>query len=157
MPRRKYDHHKAPPDTRYNSISVSKLINIVMKDGKKTVAQDIVYGALDALKEKKLDPIEVLNKAVEEVSPRFTVRPRRIGGASYMVPKETTPKHRLFLAISLVVAAARERSNKEFHTFQAKLVTELEEAYQGKGEAVNKRIQTEKLAEQNKVFAHFAW
>ncbi|MFA6005369.1 MAG: 30S ribosomal protein S7 [Patescibacteria group bacterium] len=157
MPRRKYEHHSATADTKYNSIAVSKFINIVMKDGKKTIAQDIVYGALDMLKEKKLDPIAVLDKVIEEVGPKFTVRPRRIGGASYMVPKENTPKHRLFLAIDWVVSAARDRSNKEYHSFQEKLVAELEEAYQGKGEAVNKRVQTEKLAEQNKVFAHFAW
>lgn len=157
MPRRKYTPHQTAPDSRYQSIAIAKLINVVMKDGKKTVAQSAVYDALELIKGKKMDPLEVLDRVVGNIGPKFTVRPRRIGGASYMVPKETTPKHRLFLAVDWLVAAARERNNKDFHSFAQKLAAELEDAYQNKGEAVNKRIQTEKLAEQNKVFAHFAW
>lgn len=157
MPRRKYTKHEVAPDAKYNSVAIAKLINVIMLDGKKTVAQRAVYDALEILKSKKMDPLEVFDRVVENIGPKFTVRPRRIGGASYMVPKETTPKHRLFLAVSWMVAAARERTNKEYHSFSMKLAAELEDAYNNKGEAVNKRVQTEKLAEQNKVFAHFAW
>jgi small subunit ribosomal protein S7 len=128
-----------------------------MRDGKKTVAQKIVYKTLSELEKQQLPPSETIEKAVNLIGPRMTVRPRRIGGASYMVPKETTPKHRIYLALSWIITAARARSNKEYHTFEQKLTAEIIDVINGKGAAVEKKTQTEKLAEANKVFAHFGW
>lgn len=157
MPRRGYKIRKAAVDQLYQSEKVAKLINLVMKDGKKEVAQTQVYDCFDKIKTKKLDPMEVLDKVTDNIGPRMIVRPRRIGGASYMVPKEITPKHRLFLALKWLLDASRARSNKEYHTFSDKLFAEIMDAYEGKGAAVDKNIQAQKLAEANKVFAHFSW
>ncbi len=157
MPRRKYKIRQVEPDTLYGSFIVSKLVNIVMKDGKKSIAENIVYNAFDKLKEQKLEPVVVMETVLQNVGPRMTVKSRRIGGASYMVPKETTPKHKMFLGLSWLVAAARARSNKEYHTFADKLVNEIVDAYNNKGAAVDKKSQTEKTADANKVFAHFGW
>lgn len=157
MPRRGYKIRKATVDQLYQSEKVAKLINLVMKDGKKEVAQKQVYDCFDKIKTKKLEPMEVLDKVTDNIGPRMIVRPRRIGGASYMVPKEITPKHRLFLALKWLLDASRARSNKEYHTFSDKLFAEIMDAYEGKGAAVDKNTQAQKLAEANKVFAHFSW
>ncbi|OGK66437.1 30S ribosomal protein S7 [Candidatus Roizmanbacteria bacterium RIFOXYB2_FULL_41_10] len=157
MPRRGYKIRKAAVDPVYQSPLVAKLINLVMKDGKREVAQKLVYQTLDKFKEKKLEPLEVFEKVVNNIGPRMVVRPRRIGGASYMVPKEVQPKHRLFLALKWLVDASRTRPNKEYHTFTDKLYAEMADAYEGKGAAVDKNNQAQKLAEANKVFAHFSW
>lgn len=157
MPRRKYKIRPVKPDLIHHSLIVSKLINIIMHDGKKSVAEGIVYSAMEIMKKQNVNPQEVMEKVAEVIGPRMTVRPRRIGGASYMVPKETTPKHRLFLAIRWIVDAARLRSNKEFHTFEEKLAAEFIDASNGKGAAFDKKQQADKLADANKVFAHFAW
>lgn len=157
MPRRGYKIRKPAVDQLYQSDRVAKLINLVMKDGKKEVAQKQVYDCFAKIKDKKLEPVEVLDKVIENIGPRMIVRPRRIGGASYMVPKEVTPKHRLFLALKWLLDAARARSNKEYHTFSDKLFAEMMDAYEGKGAAVDKNTQAQKLAEANKVFAHFSW
>lgn len=157
MPRRGFKSRQAEADFIYHSFTVAKLINLIMVNGKKAVAQEHVYAALNRIKEKKLDPAAVLDKVVENIGPRMIVRPRRIGGASYMVPKEVPPKHRLFLALKWLVDAARSRSNKEYHTFTDKLSAEMLDAYEGKGAAVEKNQQSQKLAEANKVFAHFSW
>ncbi len=157
MPRRGYKIRRIPIDRVYQSDKVAKLINMVMQDGKKEVAQKQIYRCLDNIKAKKLDPLEVLDKVLDNIGPRMIVRPRRIGGASYMVPKEVTPKHRLFLAVKWLLDASRARSNKEYHTFSDKLLAELMDAYEGKGAAVDKNTQAQKLAEANKVFAHFSW
>jgi small subunit ribosomal protein S7 len=157
MPRRGYKIRKANDDKIYQSERVSKLINLVMRDGKKEVAQKAVYQALERFNQEKINPVEALDKIIDNIGPRMIVRPRRIGGASYMVPKEITPKHRLFLALKWLIDAARARSNKEYHLFSEKLYAEMKEAYEGKGAAVDKNLQSQKLAEANKVFAHFSW
>ncbi len=157
MPRRKYKKRQIEPDLLYQSTTIAKLINIVMRDGKKSVAETIVYRALDNIKKQGLSPVEVIEKVVENVGPTMIVKPRRIGGASYMVPRETSPKHRCFLALKWLVEAARERNNRDYHSFVDKLTAEIVDAYNSKGAAVEKKLQTEKLAEANKVFAHFAW
>lgn len=155
MPRRKYKSPIVKPDLIYSSIAIAKLINLVMKDGKKSIAEGIVYQCLDELKKKNMDPVGVIETIINNVGPRMVVKARRVGGASYMVPRETTTKHRLFLGLSWLVEGSRMRSNKEFHTFTEKLLAEILDAYNNKGAAVDKKLQTEKLAEQNKVFAHF--
>ena len=157
MPRRGYKIRKAVSDEIYNSLIVAKLINLVMKDGKKQTTQELVYQAMDRIKADKKEPLGVLEKAINNISPRMVVRPRRIGGASYMVPKEIVPKHRLFLALKWMVDAARARNNKEYHSFADKLYAEITDASEGKGAAVDKNLQAQKLAEANKVFAHFSW
>ena len=157
MPRRGYKRQHAAADPIYDSFEVAKLVNYVMRDGKKSVAQKQVYTALETLKASKLDPVDVLNKAIHNVAPMKEVRPRRVGGASYLVPVDTRPQRRMFLALNWIVEAARARSNKQFKTFDTKLHAELMDAYQNQGEAVNKRLQVEKLAAANKAFAHFAW
>ncbi|OGK57426.1 30S ribosomal protein S7 [Candidatus Roizmanbacteria bacterium RIFCSPLOWO2_02_FULL_39_8] len=144
-------------DPVFESHEVAKLINYVMRDGKKSVASRIVYKALDQIKAKDLNPLETVHKAISNVAPQFEVKPRRVGGASYLVPMETRPVRKIFLAFNWIVNAAQARSNKEFHSFDLKLAAELTEAAAGMGEAVNKKIQVEKLAEQNKAFAHFKW
>jgi len=141
----------------YESIEVSKLINYVMRDGKKSIAQKQVYKAFDSLKESKLDPVDILNKAIHNVAPAKEVRPRRVGGASYLVPVDTRQQRKTFLALNWIVDAARARSNKQYKTFDAKLHAELMDAYQNQGEAVGKRLQVEKLAAANKAFSHFNW
>ena len=157
MPRRGYKIRDVQVDEVYKSAVVAKLINLVMVDGKKQTAEMHVYEALSKLKEKKLEPMVVVEKVIDNIGPRMVVRPRRFGGASYMVPKEIAPKHRTFLAIKWLVDAARARGNKENHTFADKLFAELNDAYENKGAAVEKNQQAQKLADANKVFAHFSW
>lgn len=158
MPRRPYKRVPVKSDPIYSSREVAKLINYVMKDGKKSVAQKLVYSSFDIIKNsQKKDPLEVLRKAIEEVGPVHEVKPKRVGGASYLVPTETRPSKKIFLALNWIINAAVARSNKEYRTTSKKLATELIEASQGLGEAVNKKKQVEKLAEANKAFAHFKW
>lgn len=157
MPRRPYKKREIQPDPIYGSKEVAKLINYIMRDGKKTVAQKIVYKAFEEIKKRNLDPLEVLEKAIKNVAPNYEVRPRRVGGASYLVPFETRPERKLFLALNWIIEGAASRSNKEFHTFWQKLAAELLAASSGEGAAVNKRKNMEKLAEANKAFAHFRW
>lgn len=128
-----------------------------MKDGKKTVAQSIVYGALERLKPEDNDPLLTLQKAIGNVTPDREVRPRRLGGASYLVPTEIRQNRKLHLALNWIIQAAQSRSNKEFHTFEEKLATEILEAAKNGGAAVAKKQQTEKLADQNKAFSHLKW
>ena len=157
MPRRGYKRQPVSADPMYENYEVSKLINYIMKDGKKTTAQRMVYAALEGLKENKLEPLEVLSRAIQNVAPDREVRPRRVGGASYLVPVETRQARRIFLALNWIVNAANARPNKQYNSFDKKLVAELMDAYQNQGEAINKRLQVEKLAAANKAFAHFNW
>ena len=147
----------AKPDVLYSSRTLGKLINRVMKSGKKSTAQNLVYKALERIKEKGHDPLKTFETALANVEPRMEVRPRRVGGASYQVPMEVRGERRLSLAISWIVDAATKRSNKEFHTFDAKLTAELLDAFSSQGEAVRKRDLMHKSAEANKAFAHFRW
>lgn len=157
MPRRPYKKRLIQPDRIYNSFEIAKLINYVMVDGKKTVAEKIIYSAFEEIKSKKENPTEVLHNAIENVAPNYEVKPKRVGGASYLVPSETRPSRRTFLALNWIIEAAKTRSSKEYHQFNKKLASELIDASKGLGEAVNKKKQVEKLAEANKAFAHFRW
>ncbi len=157
MPRRGYKKRITPKDPIYDSYEVAKLINYVMHDGKKTVAQRHVYAALAALEKQKLDPLRVLSSAITNVAPRQEVKPKRVGGASYLVPIDTRPSRRLFLALNWIIEAANKRPNTQYRTFAEKLAAELVDAHNQQGQAVEKRRQVEKLAEANKAFAHFRW
>jgi len=148
----------SPPDQIYNNRLLAKLINKVMRSGKKTLAQREVYRALEIIQEKTgNDPIKLCEQAVLTVSPRMEVRPRRVGGASYQVPMEVKGTRKTHLALKWLIEAARNRPNKEFHQFSEKLAVELIDAAKGLGEAVKKRDYSHKMAEANKAFAHFRW
>lgn len=157
MPRRQYKKRNLKGDKLYGSKEVAKLINYVMIDGKKSVAENVVYKALDLVKEQKLDPLEVLHKIIKNVSPNHEVKARRVGGASYLVPSETRSERRIFLAFKWVIDAARARSSKEYKNFEHKLFAEMMDAYKELGEAMNKKKSVEKVADANKAFSHFKW
>ncbi len=157
MPRHPYKKRPSINDPVYRSLEVAKLINYVMLDGKKSVASHIVYAVMDDIKLKKMDPLQTLHQAIANVAPNFEVKPRRLGGASYLVPIEVRPSRKLFLALKWIVEAASTRSNKEYHTFDKKLSSELLDAAKNLGPAVAKKLQTEKLAQANKAFAHLKW
>jgi len=142
------------PDPKYNDLRVAKFINHTMRDGKKTIAQKIVYGAFDIIKEKTgKDPLEIFDKAIKNVSPKMETRPKRVGGATYQVPLEVPPKRRVSLAMRWILEAARKKKGKPM---KEKLAEELILAAKGQGDAVKKRIDTERMAEANKAFAHLA-
>lgn len=146
------------PDPIYNSRLVTRFVNRVMEDGKKTVAQRLVYKALSGIEEKTgKNPISVFETAVNNVMPRMEVRPRRIGGASYQIPVEVRGDRREALAIRWLISAARSRSNREYHTFDQKLAAELLDAAENRGVAIKKKEDTLRTAEANKAFAHFRW
>lgn len=148
---------KIEEDPIYHSVLVSKLINRVMKAGKKGVAQKLVYGAFAQIKEKGQEPLEILEKAVANISPRMEVRPRRVGGASYQVPSEVRGDRKISLSIRWLLNAAQNRSSSQYHGFDQKLAAELEDASQNLGEAIKKRDQMHKMADANRAFAHFRW
>ncbi|PIQ72937.1 30S ribosomal protein S7 [Candidatus Roizmanbacteria bacterium CG_4_10_14_0_2_um_filter_36_35] len=157
MPRRKYKKIKIKPDKVYNSQEVAKLISYLMIDGEKTVAEKIVYNALDEIKKQGQDPLRTLHQAIGNTSPSFEVKPRRLGGASYLVPIEVRRERKLFLALNWIIEAARSRPNKEYHSFSKKLLAEVTEASKNQGQGVAKKQATEKLAETNKAFSHLKW
>lgn len=157
MPRGNYKKRIIKPDPVYQSYEVAKLINYVMRDGKKSVAKKIVYTVLEKIKNEGEDPLIILGKAIENVAPKMEVKPRRLGGASYLVPIEVRKERQLYLALNWIIEAAKSRPNKEYHTFVDKLYTELKEAAKNQGGAVQKKLQTEKIAESNKAFAHLRW
>lgn len=157
MPRRFYKKQTVSDDPVYTSHEVAKLINYVMVDGKKSVAERVVYNMMDELKKDGKDAMSILRQAVSNAAPIHEVRPRRLGGASYLVPTEVRKERKLYLALNWIVDAARARSNKEFDSFTKKLIAEILEAANGQGQAVAKKAQTEKLAEANKAFAHLKW
>ena len=147
------------PDTKYNSIIVTKLINRVMYAGNKNAAQKQVYAALDILKKesKSEDIITTLEQSLDNLKPKVEVRPRRIGGAVYQVPTPVRGSRQSSLAIRWLVTSARKRPNKQFHTFSEKLAAELLAALNNEGASVTKRQEIERMAEANKAFAHFRW
>lgn len=147
----------AQPDPVYGNRLLTRFINRVMRNGKKTVAQGEVYRALDLIKEKGEDPIKVFETAINTVGPKTEVKSRRVGGASYQVPMEVRGDRRVALAIRWIVTFANKRSNREFKTFADKLAVELLEASKGQGEAVKKRDVVHRMADANKAFAHFKW
>lgn len=146
-----------PPDPIYNSRLVTRFVNKVMMAGKKTIAQNLVYSALDQIEKSGKKPMQIFEAAVANVAPKMEVRPRRVGGASYQVPTEVRGDRREALAIRWLIESARKRSNKEFHTFDQKLAAELIAAAENQGAAIKKKEDTLKMAESNKAFAHFRW
>ena len=142
-------------DPKYKSAVIPKLINSIMYDGKKTIAEKIVYDAIDKIKSKsKEEPIIVFNEAINNIKPTVEVRSRRVGGATYQVPVEVKSKRAQALAIRWLVDSARKRKDKHMAD---KIFNELYDAYEKKGAAVKKREDVHKMAESNKAFAHFRW
>lgn len=144
------------PDPKYGSVLVAKFINNLMRDGKKNTARKIFYSAMEKLKEKAggEDPLRVFEAAVEKVKPLLETRSRRIGGANYQVPVEVRPERQVSLAIKWIINAARARGER---TMVDRLVGEIWDAYNEKGAAIKKREDTHRMAESNRVFAHFRW
>ena len=143
------------PDPIFNSTIIPKLINSIMYDGKKVVAEKIVYEAIEKIKSKtKEEPINVFNEAINNIKPTVEVRSRRVGGATYQVPVEVKSKRAQALAIRWLVDASRKRKDKQMSD---KIFNELYDAYEKKGSAVKKREDVHKMAESNKAFAHFRW
>ena len=152
--KRKEPKRKSYPDPKYQSEVISKFINSIMYDGKRSTAEKILYSALDKLKAKNQDPLKVFNSAIGNVRPNLEVRSRRVGGATYQVPVEVKSNRSQALALRWLLDASRKRKNK---TMAEKLFYELMDASQNKGSAVKKREDTHKMAESNKAFAHFRW
>jgi len=143
------------PDPKYKSVLVSKFVNSLMKDGKKSVAQSILYGAFDIIQERtNQDPLEVFHKAIENVKPLVEVKSRRVGGSTYQVPTEVRPSRSQALSIRWIIQFARARGEK---TMAAKLAGELMDAANGRGSSIKKREDTHRMAEANKAFAHYRW
>ena len=143
------------PDPKFGSEKLAKFINMVMKSGKKAVAERILYGALDTVLEKKGgDPLELLDQALENVAPMVEVKSRRVGGATYQVPIEVRSTRRQALAMRWLVDAARKRGEK---SMDLKLAGELMDASEQRGAAVKKREDTHRMADANKAFAHYRW
>jgi small subunit ribosomal protein S7 len=144
------------PDPKFNSALVTKFVNMIMYDGKKSVAENIFYGALDVIRDTtgNRDVLAVFNKAVSNAKPILEIRSRRVGGATYQVPVEVRPTRRTTLSMRWIVDAARNRSER---TMQDRLAAELLDASNNKGNAIKKREDTHKMAEANKAFAHFRW
>lgn len=141
-------------DKLYQSKLVTKLINRIMKDGKKSVAQKVFYDSFDLLK-KDGDPLSMFETAINNVGPKVEVKSKRVGGANYQVPLEVRGDRRVTLAIRWIVEAARARSNSEFHTFSEKLAAEIIDASKNEGTAIKKRDNVIKMAEANRAFGHF--
>ena len=156
MPRKAYvAKREVPPDPLYGSTLITTIVNKIMVQGKKAVAESIVYGALDIIKNKKNDdPLKVLHKAIDNVKPNLEVKSRRVGGATYQVPIEVRPDRKLSLALRWIIENARKKKEK---TMMANLASELMDAYEEKGESIKKRDDTHKMAEANKAFAHYRW
>lgn len=143
------------PDPKYGSVQLTKFVNMLMYSGKKSVAEKIMYGALDQMLEKKGgEPLEMLDLALENVSPAVEVKSRRVGGATYQVPVEVRPVRRTGLAMRWIIEAARKRGEK---SMTLKLAGELMDATEKRGSAVKKRDDTHRMAEANKAFAHYRW
>ena len=153
--RHKAERREVNPDPKFNDLVVSKFMNSIMKEGKKSVAERIVYGALDRMQTRaKSDPIQLFHTALDNVMPAVEVRSRRVGGATYQVPVEVRNERRQALAIRWLITAARGRNE---NTMEERLSGELLDAANNRGTAVKKREDTHKMAEANKAFAHYRW
>lgn len=155
-------HKKAPkrkiePDAVYRNRLVAQFVNYLMKDGKKTVAKNLLYKAFEILSKESKDPIVLFEQALQNVGPKQEVKAKRVGGASYQIPVEIRGDRRMSLAIRWIIRAAKSRSNKEFHTFSEKLAMEFKDAVENKGEAIKKRDVAHRMAQANRAFAHFRW
>jgi len=156
MSRKRKAPKKVPVvDPKYKSAIVPKLINSIMYDGKKTIAEKIVYDAIEKIKSKSKDePISVFNEAINNIRPTIEVKSRRVGGATYQVPVEVNAKRSQTLALRWLIEASRKRKDKKMSD---KIFNEIYDAYQNKGSAIKKKDDTHKMAESNKAFAHFRW
>jgi len=152
------NNKKVNEDVKYDSLEVAKLINRIMQDGKKAVAEKQVYVAMAILEEKtKTKPLDILLTALGNIKPKTEVRSRRIGGAAYQVPMPVTPRRQFALSIRWLVESASKRSNSEYHTFAEKLAAEVMDAYNNTGGTIKKRDDVHRMADANKAFAHFRW
>ncbi|MCK5002208.1 MAG: 30S ribosomal protein S7 [Gammaproteobacteria bacterium] len=143
------------PDPKFGSLQIAKFVNMIMRGGKKSTAESIMYNALDRITEKaEGEATEVMEQALENVKPMVEVKSRRVGGATYQVPVEVRPDRRIALAMRWIIEAARKRGEK---SMQLKLAGELMDASENRGSAVKKREDTHRMAEANKAFAHFRW
>ena len=143
------------PDPKYHEVLVAKFVNTVMLDGKKSTAEQIVYGALEIIEDKRQDdPVKVFKRALENVQPIIEVKSRRVGGATYQVPVEISPNRRMALAMRWIRNFSRKRAGR---SMRDKLANELMDAAEGRGAAVKKKEDTHKMAEANKAFAHYRW
>ena len=156
MPRRRdVPKRKITPDPKFKDKLVGKFTNCIMHDGKKAVAEGILYGAFDVIQSRhKEDPLDVFRKALDNVKPKLEVKSRRVGGATYQVPVEVRPERRVALAMRWLVLYARDRGEK---TMPERLAAELVDASELRGNAVKKKDDTHKMAEANKAFAHYRW
>ena len=142
------------PDPKHGSEVVARFINMVMKSGKKSIAEKIVYGAMDVIGEKNSEPLALVEKALANVAPAVEVKSRRVGGATYQVPVEVRSSRRMALALRWGIESARKRGE---NTMPRKLAAELMEASESRGGAVKKREETHRMAEANKAFSHYRW
>ena len=153
--RHKAEKREINPDPKFGDLVLTKFMNAIMLDGKKSVAETIVYGAFDVVQNKsKQDPIGVFHQALDNVAPHVEVRSRRVGGATYQVPVDVRPERRQALAIRWVIAAARKRNET---TMVERLSGELMDAANNRGSAVKKREDTHRMAEANRAFSHYRW
>ncbi len=153
--RRAAEQREIHPDPKYGDMVVTKFTNGLMKDGKKSVAERIVYGAFDLIEKKtRQDPVKVFREAIENVKPAIEVRSRRVGGATYQVPVEVRPSRRQSLAIRWLTDISRKRSE---NTMMERLAAELLDAANNRGTAIKKREDTHRMAEANKAFSHYRW
>ncbi len=156
MPRKRVVAKRNPvPDPKYNNVLAAKFINNMMKKGKKSIAQSILYKSFEIVEDKtKKDPLEIFQKALENVKPAVEVKSRRVGGSTYQVPQEVRPARRQVLSIRWIISFARARGEK---TMAAKLAGEIMDAANGRGATIKKKDDTHRMAEANKAFAHYRW
>ena len=156
MRRRRITKRELTPDVKYNSELVARLINTLMRNGKKSVAQSIVYGAFDVIKSKKKDmePLEVFIQAVENVKPKLEVKSRRVGGATYQVPLDVPAERQVALAMRWIVTYSQAKKGK---SMMQSLASELLDAFDNTGSSIKKKDDTHKMAQANKAFAHYRW
>jgi small subunit ribosomal protein S7 len=153
--RHRAERRETLPDPKFGNVKITRFMNSIMRQGKKSVAEAIVYGALDKIEAKtKQNPLQAFEQALDNVSPAIEVRSRRVGGATYQVPVEVRPERRTTLAIRWIIEAARERNEK---TMVDKLSGELLDASNNRGNAVKKREDTHRMAEANRAFSHYRW
>jgi small subunit ribosomal protein S7 len=153
--RHRAERRETLPDPKFGNIKITRFMNSIMRQGKKSVAESIVYGALDRIEAKiKQNPLAAFEQALDNVAPSIEVRSRRVGGATYQVPVEVRPERRQTLAIRWIIEAARERNEK---TMIDKLSSELLDASNNRGNAVKKREDTHRMAEANRAFSHYRW
>ena len=153
--RRRAEKREILPDPKFKDLVLSKFMNNLMLDGKKSVSEKIVYGAFDEIENKmKRPPLEVFHEALDNIKPSVEVRSRRVGGATYQVPVEVKSKRSQALALRWLIDASRKRKDKKMSD---KIFNEIYDAYQNRGSAIKKKEDTHKMAESNKAFAHFRW